>query len=167
MEESQYNTLCDLYDSIVWLKEKIANEEYEKNTATLDEYTIKQINDKIKTLKLDLIDYTQKYRVILNSYMLNTKRDSQSIQIKDLGKLLYTHTKSKDALNDLSLNNVNVYYYKYMITPRDFNYVDFAGTASTYNDIDLIIQSHKDMKECGAFIEIYTNGILLLFGGCS
>ncbi|MEX0597196.1 MAG: hypothetical protein WD512_11905 [Candidatus Paceibacterota bacterium] len=166
MEESEYNALCDAYDSIVWLKEQIANEEYEDNISNLDEYTIKKIHEKIKTLKVDLDDYTRDYNIMLNNYTLSAKKNSQSIQIKDLGKLLYTHTKSENALSDLSYP-LNVYYYNSMIEPREFNYVDFVGTASTHNDINSIIQSHPEMKKYGSYIEIYTNGILLLFGGCS
>lgn len=171
---AQYDTLVQLYDSIDDIKKRIANEEYEKYT-TSDEYIIGMINDKIKSLKLQLDDYTQEYQIQLSNFMSqSTISETTYIHIKDLGELLYT----RDQVEEFKTKNValhkliphgcsNVYYYPYMTEFYEFEYCGFVGTATEFSDIETIEKSDPGMKECGAHMYIYTNGILLAFGGCS
>lgn len=185
MEE--YNTLCDLDDRIADIKERIMVEEESIEGIPSEDYhkVIESSRKKIIGLQKDLNHCTQKYENILKTFIENAKKDEISIDrggcvsipIRQLGKLLHMDVSLKETKYEEITSNKNVYYYGYMTTPREFDFVDLVGltrgtgdsgdVGSVDRDITSIIERYDEMEKYGVYIDIYTNGILLRFGGCS
>jgi hypothetical protein len=190
MEE--YNTLCDLDDRIADIKERIMVEEESIEGIPSEDYhkVIESSSKKIIGLLKDLNHCTQKYENILKTFIENFTENwkkgdirnasidrGDSIPIRQLGKLLHMDVSLKETKYEEITSNKNVYYYGYMTTPREFDFVDLVGltrgtgdsgdVGSVDRDITSIIERYDEMEKYGVYIDIYTNGILLRFGGCS